>query len=219
MAFTLNRQLAGNDPALSAQPSAWPEPWPVLELSYGDRQRSRLAAMLPNGRAVAIILARGENLQHGCVLCGDAGERVLVQAAPEALMRVRAVNTFELMRIVYHLANRHVRAMLQADAVLIEPDSVLADMVRGLGAEVDMVQAAFLPEGGAYAAGHGATGHQHHHHADECSDVVRDEAMGKLGEALSIAAHAAKSPPITTATAPPITTATAIAQPAAPDSQ
>jgi urease accessory protein len=194
MAITLNRQFAGNDAALLAQPDAWPQPWPVLALSYGDRQRSRLAAMLPSGRAVAVILARGENMQHGSVLCGDAGERVRVQAAPEALMRIRASNTFELMRIVYHLANRHVRAMLQTEAVLIEPDSVLADMVRGLGAEVDMVQAAFLPEGGAYAAGHGAAGHQHHHHADEGSDVVRDEAMGKLGEALSIAAHAAKLP-------------------------
>ena len=192
MAITLNRQLAGNDPRLGTEPNAWPEPWPVLALSYGDRQRSRLAAMLPSGRAVAILLARGENMQHGAVLCGDAGERVRVQAAPEALMRIRAINTFELMRLVYHLANRHVRAMLLAEAVLIEPDSVLADMVRGLGAEVDMVQAAFVPEGGAYASGHGATGHQHHHHADEGADVVRDEAMGHLGEALSIAAHAAK---------------------------
>lgn len=190
MAITLNRQLTDNDPALSAQDNVWPQPWPVLELSYGDRQRSRLAAMLPNGRAVAVILARGENMQHGGVLCGDAGERVRVQAASEALMRIRATSTFELMRIVYHLANRHVRAMLQTDAALIEPDSVLADMVQGLGGQVDIVQAAFLPEGGAYAAGHGATGHQHHHHADESSDVSRDEAMGKLGEALSIAAHA-----------------------------
>ncbi len=190
MAITLNRQLTDNDPALSAETNAWPEPWPVLELSYGDRQRSRLAAMLPNGRAVAVILARGENMQHAGVLCGDGGERVRVQAAPEALMRIRATSTFELMRIVYHLANRHVRAMLQIDAALIEPDSVLAEMVRGLGGQVDMVQAAFLPEGGAYAAGHGATGHQHHHHTDESSDIKRDEAMGKLGEALSIAAHA-----------------------------
>lgn len=207
MAITLTQQFAADDPALHLQAgsdmSAWPKPWPVLELSYGDRQRSRLAAMLPNGRAVAVILARGENMQHGGVLCGAQGERVVVQAAVEELMRIRAGNGFELMRIVYHLANRHVRAMLTPEAAYIEPDGVLADMVRRQGGQVDLVLEAFLPEGGAYsgghggaghgAAGHSASGHHHHHHADESADVARDEAMGKLGEELSIAAHAKKS--------------------------
>ena len=148
--------------------------------------------MLPNGRAVAVILARGETMQHGSVLCGDLGERVRVQAAVQELMRIRGADTFELMRIVYHLANRHVRAMLTPEAAYIEPDAVLADMVRRQGGQVDIVQQAFVPEGGAYSAGHGAAGHHHHHHADECGDVERDEAMGRLGEALSIAAHARK---------------------------
>jgi len=196
MAITLTRQLPADDPVLRHPTQdgvqVWPEPWPVLALSYGDRQRSRLAAMLPNGKAVAVILARGENMQHGGVLCGEQGERVVVQAAVEELMRIRASNTFELMRIVYHLANRHVRAMLTPEAAYIEPDSVLADMVRRQGGLVDLVQEAFVPEGGAYSAGHGGSGHHHHHHADECADVARDEAMGKLGEELSIAAHARK---------------------------
>jgi urease accessory protein len=196
MAITLTQQFFANDPVLheppTGVPAAWPKPWPVLELSYGDRQRSRLAAMLPNGKAVAVILARGENMQHGGVLCGEQGERVVVQAAVEELMRIRASNTFELMRIVYHLANRHVRAMLTPESAFIEPDSVLADMVRRQGGLVDLVQEAFVPEGGAYSAGQGAAGHHHHHHADECGDVARDEAMGKLGEELSIAAHAKK---------------------------
>jgi urease accessory protein len=69
---------------------------------------------------------------------------------------------------------------------------VLADLVRRQGGQVDLVQEAFVPEGGAYSAGHGAAGHHHHHHADECGDVARDEAMGKLGEELSIAAHTKK---------------------------
>ena len=196
MAITLTQQVAADDPVLHEQKQdgalVWQKPWPVLELSYGDRQRSRLAAMLPNGSAVAVILARGENMQHGGVLCGEQGERVVVQAAVEELMRIRANNTFELMRIVYHLANRHVRAMLTPEAAYIEPDSVLADMVRRQGGFAELVQEAFVPEGGAYSAGHGSAAHHHHHHADECGDVARDEAMGKLGEELSIAAHAKK---------------------------
>lgn len=173
---------------------------PVLELTFEDRQRSRLAAMLPNGRAVAVILARGEFMQHGDVLCGENGERVLVQAAPEALMRIRAVNPFELMRMVYHLANRHVRAMLLPDAVLIEPDPVLAELVRRLGGTVEQTRVPFLPEGGAYAtSAHSASAaghvhpHHHHRHPDECDLDLQDQAMGQIGEQLSIAAHARSS--------------------------
>jgi len=114
---------------------------------------------------------------------------VVVQAAVEELFCIQASNPFELMRIVYHLANRHVRAMLTTEAVWIQPDPVLADMVRRLGGTVTVVQQAFIPEGGAYAAGQGG-GHQHHHHASECGVEEHDQAMGNLGEELSIAAHA-----------------------------
>lgn len=189
MAIMLNARRAHDDPQLRNDSAAWPEPWPVLELTLEDRQRWRLAAMLPNGRAVAVILPRTEHMQHGDVLCGDQGERVVVQAAVEELFFIQASSPFELMRIVYHLANRHVRAMLSTEAVWIQPDPVLADMVRRLGGTVTVVQQAFIPEGGAYAAGQGG-GHHHHHHASECGVEEHDQAMGNLGEELSIAAHA-----------------------------
>jgi len=189
MAIMLTRRCAPNEPQLRNDSQAWPEPWPVLELSLEDRQRWRLAAMLPSGRAVAVILPRTEHMQHGDVLCGEQGERVVVQAAVEELFCIQASSPFELMRIVYHLANRHVRAMLSTAAVWIQPDPVLADMVRRLGGTVTVVQQAFIPEGGAYAAGHGG-GHQHHHHSSECGAEEHDQAMGNLGEELSIAAHA-----------------------------
>lgn len=188
MAIMLNTRRASNEATGADDAGAWPEPWPVLSLTCGERQRSRLAAMLPDGRAVAVILPRGETMHHGDILCGAAGERVEVRAGDEDLLRLRADSALQLMRIVYHLANRHVRAMLREDAVYIEPDPVLADMVLHLGGSLDRVREPFIPEGGAYTGSH--AGHQHHHHADECADVGRDEAMGALGEQLSIAAHA-----------------------------
>lgn len=178
----------------AGQAHAHPESMPVLELTLEDRQRSRLAAMLPNGRAVAVILPRGEAMQHGDVLTGETGEQVLVQAAAEALMLIRADNPFELMRIVYHLANRHVRAMLLPDAALIEPDPVLADLVRRLGGTVESTRQPFLPEGGAYSGDAGAHHHHAHQHPSECGVELQDEAMGQIGEQLSIAAHARSKP-------------------------
>ena len=194
MAIIFKAKRAASAVPVSADAGAWGAPWPVLLLTSGERPRSRLAAMLPDGRAVAVILPRGETMQHGDILCGDAGERVEVRAGDEDLLCIRATDPLQLMRIVYHLANRHVRAMLREDAAYIEPDPVLADMVAHLGGRVERVSEPFIPEGGAYAAGHTGhaahAGHHHHHHADECADLERDEAMGALGEQLSIAAHA-----------------------------
>jgi urease accessory protein len=193
MAIMLTRRISVHEQTIG-QAHAQPESMPVLELTLEDRQRSRLAAMLPSGRAVAVILPRGETMQHGDVLTGETGEQVLVQAAAEALMLIRAHNSFELMRIVYHLANRHVRAMLLPDAALIEPDPVLADLVRRLGGTVENTRQPFLPEGGAYSGDAGAHHHHSHQHSSECGVELQDEAMGQIGEQLSIAAHARSKP-------------------------
>ena len=165
-----------------------------LRLSHDERVRSRLAAMSVDGRAVAILLRnakRGVALADGCVLCSDEGVVAIVEAAPQTLARVTASSPLALMRAVYHLANRHVAAQLAADHVLIERDPVLESMLRGLGAQVDAVEAPFAPESGAYAGGHGHAhgGHAHGHgHGDEI-----DEISATVGEQLSIAAHARRA--------------------------
>jgi urease accessory protein len=154
---------------------------PVLYLSHNHRQRNRLAAMLPDGKAVAIILPRGEYMSPGDLLTGADGSFLRIEAEQEPLMQVCAETDFDLMRLVYHLANRHVKAMLRSQAVFIQPDPILADMVHKLGGYIKEVQAVFEPEGGAYGGGH-------HHHEHEI-----DHAMGNVGEMLSIAAHQGRS--------------------------
>lgn len=172
----LFQQKVANDNAASDETVA------VLSLTCADRQRHRLAAMLPNGRAAAIILSRDQTLEPGDVLLSTCGQKIRIEAAPEPLLCVRAQTPFELMRVTYHLANRHVKAMLTPDAIYIEPDKVLREMVDRLGAQVTDVKAIFLPEPGAYAGGH----HHHHEHGEP---QVLDDHMGQVGEALSIAAH------------------------------
>jgi len=154
-----------------------------LRLTYDERAKSRLATMSIDGRAVAILLPdhrRGSVLRDGAVLVGDAGEFAIVEAASQPVARITADSPLALLRATYHLANRHVPAQLAADAVLIERDPVLEAMLRGLGVQVDHLEAPFDPEGGAYE------GHHHHkppHHADA------DEVSATVGEQLSIAAH------------------------------
>ncbi len=169
------------EPLTPAQAQATPR----LRLTYQERVRSRLAAVLPSGEAVAILLPRGSVLRDGTVLAGEAGERLIVEAVREPLARVTARDAQALLRAVYHLANRHVPAQLGADHALVERDPVLERMLAGLGASVEHVEAVFDPEAGAYE-GHG------HSHGPSHRDEV-DEVSATVGEQLSIAAHRARS--------------------------
>ena len=164
---------------LRAEPVSTHHDVQVVKLVYHERQRNRLAVMLSNGQAAAIVLPRGQLLQAGDVLISSDGRKLRIEAAIEQLMRISANTNLLLMRVIYHLANRHVRAMISEHAVFIEPDPVLERMVRQLGGRVEIVQQVFEPEAGAYSGGH------HHHGEQEKSDL----AMGTIGEMLSIAAH------------------------------
>ncbi len=156
---------------------------PRLPLAYHERVKSRLAAMLPDGRAVAITLPRGSVMRGGTVLTGDDGACVIVDALAEPVAKITAPSPLALMRAIYHLANRHVPAQLATDHVLIERDPVLEHMLVGLGATVQHIEAPFDPEAGAYDGQH-AHGHVHGGEVDEVSATI--------GEQLSIAAHRAR---------------------------
>jgi urease accessory protein len=118
-----------------------------------------------------VFLPRGTLVRGGDVLVLEDGALVRVQAAPQKVLRITACeqhgSPFDLTRAAYHLGNRHVPIELQPDHLKIEPDHVLADMLRAMHMTVVQVQEAFEPEGGAYGGhghGHGHShGHSHEH--------------------------------------------------------
>jgi urease accessory protein len=142
-----------------------------VELDWDLRQKSRVEATDSAGRRLGIFLARGSVLRGGDVLVAEDGSLIRVVAAPQAVLRVTACaehgGPADLPRAAYHLGNRHVALEVQPQYLQIEPDPVLAEMLRGMHLIVNEVQAPFEPEGGAYAqapahAHHGP--HHHHHH-------------------------------------------------------
>ncbi|HEU0202621.1 MAG TPA: urease accessory protein UreE [Burkholderiaceae bacterium] len=159
----------------------------VLTLPYDERVKSRLAAMTADGTAVAVLLPRGTVLRDGSVLVAESGEYVVVRASAQPLTRVTANSPLQLLRAVYHLANRHVHAQLAVDHVLIERDPVLERMLVALGARVEHVELPFDPEAGAYDSHGHAHGHHHHEEIDDVSATV--------GEQLSIEAHRTRGQP------------------------
>ncbi len=138
----------------------------TVELDWDVRQKSRFDATDSAGRTLGVFLPRGTAVRGGDVLVAEDGSMVVVKAAPQAVLVVRHCaahgKPFDLLRAAYHLGNRHVQLELQPDRLLLEPDHVLADMLRSMHLIVSDETTAFEPEAGAYAAP--ASGHDHPHH-------------------------------------------------------
>ncbi len=164
--LTVNKIIAqgrGLAPALRKRASS-------VELGWDVRQKSRFDAVDSAGRTLAVFLPRGTVARGGDVLVVEDGSLVLVQAAPQPVLVVRACaehgSPLDLMRATYHLANRHVALEIAADHLKLEPDHVLAEMLRSMHLTVSEEQQAFEPEGGAYAAATHGTAHGHDHGHD-----------------------------------------------------
>ena len=137
----------------------------TVTLDLEGRRRRRIALTTDGGVAFLLDLPEVTDLKAGDGLKLSDGRTIRVIAAPEPLMEVTARDGHLLMRLVWHIGNRHLAAMIGEGRVLLRRDHVIADMIRGLGGEVRDVTAPFEPEGGAYAKGGHGHGHAHAHHA------------------------------------------------------
>jgi urease accessory protein len=125
-------------------------------LDHQARHRRRVALTGCGGTRFLLDLPGAVQLRDGDAILLDDGRYVLVEAAAESLHEITADSAAELMRIAWHLGNRHTPVELCGDRLHILRDHVLAQMVRGLGGRVRALEGPFTPEGGAYAqAGHG----------------------------------------------------------------
>ena len=148
-----------------------------VTLDWDVRQKSRFETTDSGGRSVGVFLPRGTVVRGGDVLIAEDGSLIRVEAAPQSVLRITACTAhgspFDLTRAAYHLGNRHVPIELRPDYLQIEPDHVLADMLRAMHLIVNPVDAPFEPESGAYSS-HGAHAHAHDNshagHADHAHE-------------------------------------------------
>jgi len=130
-------------------------------IDFDRRHRRRTLLATAGGSELLLDLPQAVRLRHGDGLVLDDGGVVQVCAKPEPLLEIHAHGEGELVRIAWHLGNRHLPVQLLGDRIRIRADHVIEEMVEGLGGHVDTIEAPFDPEAGAYAGGH------HHHHDDE----------------------------------------------------
>jgi urease accessory protein len=158
----------------------WTEaPADTVVLDFDDRHRRRMAMTGTRGLAFLLDLENAVALRGGDALVLEDGRLVEVVAAPEPLIEIRGSDPQHLVRVAWHLGNRHLPTQITARGLRIRRDHVIEAMVKGLGARVIEIEAPFDPEGGAYAGGghdhapephaghdHASHDHGHRHHGD-----------------------------------------------------
>ena len=132
-------------------------------LDYDRRFRRRIVLTTVRGTDILIDEPQAVRLRDGDGLAVASGI-VRVRAQAEDLVEIHAHRDADLIRIAWHLGNRHLPVQLLGNRIRIRTDHVIQDMIVGLGGHVDRVMAPFDPEAGAYAGGH------HHHHDDDDHD-------------------------------------------------
>ncbi|WP_018265825.1 urease accessory protein UreE [Methylosinus sp. LW4] len=131
-------------------------------LDWDERHRRRRSLTSDQGETFLLDLAEAARLGEGDGLALEDGSVIRVVAKPEPVLVIEA-GTAGLARLAYHLGNRHLAIQIFADRLVIREDSVIADMVEGLGGVVTRIDLPFDAENGAYG-GHSAHGHDHHNH-------------------------------------------------------
>ena len=133
----------------------------TVTLDHEGRHRRRVALRCDGGLAFLLDLDRATPLADGDALRLEDGRLVRVVAAPEDPVEITCATPRRLLRLAWHIGNRHAPAEIGNGAIWIAHDPVLVEMARGLGAETRLVRRPFQPERGAYDyAGHG---HAHDH--------------------------------------------------------
>jgi urease accessory protein len=132
----------------------------TITLEHQDRHRRRMVMKADGGLEFLLDLGNAAVLEDGDALKLEDGKLVRIAAKPEDLIEITTENSLRLMKVAWHLGNRHVPAEVTKEAIYIAPDHVLVEMVRGLGAKAEPVKRAFRPERGAY---HEHTSHDHGH--------------------------------------------------------
>ena len=131
-------------------------------VDYDRRHRRRILLPTEGGAEVLLDLAQAARLRDGDGLVLEDGGIVRVQARAETLAEIHAHDDGDLIRIAWHLGNRHLPVQLLGEYLRIRADHVIEEMIEGLGGHVERIEAPFDPEAGAYAGG----GH-HHHDGDD----------------------------------------------------
>ena len=136
-------------------------------IPFETRQKSRFKVTTKGNEEIGFFLERGYILRDDDRVSTEEGAIYKITAANETVCTVYSRDALLLTRAAYHLGNRHIPLQIGPRWIRFQVDHVLKEMVENLGLQVEIEEAPFEPEPGAYFTGlneRKKTSHQHHDH-------------------------------------------------------
>lgn len=130
-----------------------------VTLDLEGRLKRRIVLTSQQGHNFLVNLPEVPNLKDGDAYQLEDGSKIGVIAADEAVCEITGRDSLHILRLAWHLGNRHLATEIDDGILYIRADHVIADMLRGLGGKVKAARRPFQPEGGAYVK----SAHDHHH--------------------------------------------------------
>ena len=104
-----------------------------VTLDFDARHRRRVRLTVDQGEDVLLDLPKAVAMGDGDGLQLEDGRWLKVQAAAELIVEVRHKDPNRLMRLAWHLGNRHLPTEIRNEVLRIRPDHVIEDLLRRLG--------------------------------------------------------------------------------------
>ena len=129
-----------------------------------DLAKRILRLTTDSGREIGIRLAEPKDLCDGDVLYMDEERAIVLRVIPERLLVITPRSLREMGVVAHQIGNRHIPAQFEEDAMLVQYDALLEEMLKELGVaytvEERAVRKAFRPVGHSHHHNH----HHSHHH-------------------------------------------------------
>jgi len=122
-------------------------------LDADDRQRRRIVLSGENGTTFLLDLERPVSLRNGDGVVLDDGGVVEVRGASEPLIEISGRSIADMVRVAWHIGNRHADLQIAGDRLRIRRDHVLEAMLVQMGASLTPIDAPFDPEAVPQTAG------------------------------------------------------------------
>jgi urease accessory protein len=145
----------------------------TITLDHEARNRRQGALRAEGGTEIRLDLDMETTINDGDALRLEDGQLVQVKAAAEPLLEVKAENPLRLTRLAWHLGSSHGLVEVTNDALYVENNPAVAELVRGQGCTATPVERPFKPERSTHVCDHD---HGHHHHHDHAHGHSHSES-------------------------------------------
>ena len=122
-----------------------------LTLSSAQRRIFRGKRLSDCNEELHLQLPREGKLNDGDILLTNQKQIfVRVIAQKENLIEIRAKSSFELIKVAYHLGNRHVEVEIYEDILFTKRDYLIEELLKNFEVNFIKVEKKFFPEIGAF---------------------------------------------------------------------